>query len=155
MAAAGLDKTDLRILAALQEDASRSAADIAEAVGLSQSPCWRRMQRLREEGYVTKITAILDRKKLGLRAQLFVQVKVTSNDQASLAAFSAAMREFPEVMECHVILGVFDFLLRVVTKDLEAYEKFYFESLSRVPNIREVNTFVAAVEVKSTTAFPI
>ena len=155
MAAAGLDKTDLRILAALQEDASRSAAEIAEAVGLSQSPCWRRMQRLREEGYVSKITAILDRKKLGLRAQLFVQVKVTSNDQASLAAFSAAIREFPEVMECHVILGVFDFLLRVVTKDLEAYEKFYFESLSRVPNIREVNTFVAAVEVKSTTAFPI
>lgn len=155
MAATGLDKTDLRILAALQEDASRSAAEIAEAVGLSQSPCWRRMQRLREDGYVSKITALLDRKKLGLRAQVFVQVKVTSNDQASLAAFSAAIREFPEVMECHVILGVFDFLLRVVTKDLEAYEKFYFESLSRLPNIREVNSSVAAMEVKWTTALPI
>lgn len=149
----GLDKIDLRILAALQEDASRSAAEIAEAVGLSQSPCWRRIHRLREEGYISKIVALLDRKKLGLRAQLFVQVKVTSNDQASLAAFAQAIHEFPEVMECHVILGMFDFLLRVVTKDMDAYEKFYFETLSRVPNIREVNSFVAATEVKSTTAF--
>ena len=96
-----------------------------------------------------------DRKKLGLRAQLFVQVKVISNDQASLAAFSKAIQEFPEVMECHVMLGAFDFLLRVVTKDLEAYEKFYFDTLSRVPNIREVNSFVAAQEVKFTTAFPL
>jgi Lrp/AsnC family transcriptional regulator len=154
MKVAGLDKIDQRILAALQEDASRSAAEIAEAVGLSQSPCWRRIHRLREEGYISKIVALLDRKKLGLRAQLFVQVKVTSNDQASLAAFAQAIREFPEVMECHVILGMFDFLLRVVTKDMEAYEKFYFETLSRVPNIREVNSFVAATEVKSTTSFP-
>ena len=151
----GLDKIDLRILAALQEDASRSAAEIAEAIGLSQSPCWRRIHRLREEGYISKIVALLDRKKLGLRAQLFVQVKVTSNDQASLAEFAQAIREFPEVMECHVILGMFDFLLRVVTKDMDAYEKFYFETLSRVPNIREVNSFVAATEVKSTTAFPV
>jgi Lrp/AsnC family transcriptional regulator len=155
MTTSGLDRIDHRILAALQEDASRSAAEIAEAVGLSQSPCWRRMQRLREEGYISKVVALLDRKKLGLRAQLFVQVKVISNDQASLAAFSKAIQEFPEVMECHVMLGAFDFLLRVVTKDLEAYEKFYFDTLSRVPNIREVNSFVAAQEVKFTTAFPL
>ena len=155
MTTSGLDRIDHRILAALQEDASRSAAEIAEAVGLSQSPCWRRMQRLREEGYISKVVALLDRKKLGLRAQLFVQVKVISNDQASLAAFSKAIQEFPEVMDCHVMLGAFDFLLRVVTKDLEAYEKFYFDTLSRVPNIREVNSFVAAQEVKFTTAFPL
>jgi Lrp/AsnC family transcriptional regulator len=155
MTTSGLDRIDHRILAALQEDASRSAAEIAEAVGLSQSPCWRRMQRLREEGYISKVVALLDRKKIGLRAQLFVQVKVISNDQASLAAFSKAIQEFPEVMECHVMLGAFDFLLRVVTKDLEAYEKFYFDTLSRVPNIREVNSFVAAQEVKYTTAFPL
>ena len=155
MTASGLDKIDCRILAALQEDASRSAAEIAEAVGLSQSPCWRRMQRLREEGYISKVVALLDRKKLGLRAQLFVQVKVISNDQAGLAAFSKAMQEFPEVLECHVMLGAFDFLLRVVTRDLEAYERFYFDTLSRVPNIREVNSFVAAQQVKFTTAFPL
>jgi Lrp/AsnC family transcriptional regulator len=155
MAEAGLDRTDQKILAALQEDASRSAAEIAEAVGLSQSPCWRRIQRLREEGYIAKITALLDRKKIGLHAQLFVQVKMMSNDQASLAAFAKAIREFPEVMECHVVLGVFDFLLRVVTQDMQAYEKFLFETVLRVPNVREVNSLVVAMEVKSTTAFPI
>lgn len=151
----GLDKIDQKILAALQEDASRSAAEIAEAVGLSQSPCWRRIQRLKDEGYISKIVALLDRNKLALRAQLFVQVKVSKNDQASLAEFSQVIREFPEVMECHVVLGVFDFLLRVVTKDMEAYEKFYFDKLSRLPNIREVNSCVAALEIKSTTALPL
>ncbi|HWK72879.1 MAG TPA: Lrp/AsnC family transcriptional regulator [Povalibacter sp.] len=155
MAGAGLDKIDHKILAALQEDASRSAAEIAEAVGLSQSPCWRRIQRLRDDGYILKIVALLDRNKLALRSQLFVQVKVTRHDQASLEEFSKAIQEFPEVMECHVVLGVFDFLLRVITKDMDAYEKFYFEKLSRVPNIREVNSFVAASEIKTTTALPI
>lgn len=155
MAAAGLDKIDYKILAALQEDASRSAAEIAEAVGLSQSPCWRRIQRLRDDGYILKIVALLDRNKLALRSQLFVQVKVARHDLASLEEFSKAIQEFPEVMECHVVLGVFDFLLRVVTKDMDAYEKFYFEKLSRVPNIREVNSFVAASEIKATTALPI
>ena len=151
----GLDIIDQKILAILQEDASRSAAEIAEAVNLSQSPCWRRIQRLKDEGYISKTVALLDRNKLGLRAQLFVQVKVVKNDQASLDEFSQAIRAFPEVMECHVILGVFDFLLRVVTKDMEAYERFYFEKLSRVPNIREVNSVVAASEIKSTTALPL
>jgi Lrp/AsnC family transcriptional regulator len=155
MTAGALDRVDQRILAALQEDASRSAAQLAAAVELSQSSCWRRIQRLREAGYISKVVALLDRKKVGLRAQLFVQVKVISNDQASLAAFARAIREFPEITECHVILGAFDFLLRVVTKDVEAYERFYFETLSRVPNIREVNSFVAAQEVKFTTAYPL
>ena len=155
MTGADLDRIDRRILEILQEDASRSAAEIAEMIGLSQSPCWRRIQRLREEGYISKIVALLNRHKLDLKAQLFVQVKVLRNDQMSLAEFSQAIRQFPEVMECHVILGAFDFLLRVVTKDMEAYEMFYFERLSRVPNIREVNSFVAATEVKSTTALPL
>lgn len=151
----GLDKIDQKILAVLQEDASLSAAEIAEAVGLSQSPCWRRIQRLKDEGYITKIVALLDRHKLSLRAQVFVQVRVVKHDQVSLTEFAQVIRQFPEVLECHVILGVFDFLLRVVTKDMEAYEKFYFERLSRVPNIREVNSYVAASEIKSTTAYPL
>lgn len=151
----GLDKIDLRILDALQEDASHSAAEIADSVGLSQSPCWRRIQRLKDEGYISKIVAVLDRRKLQLTAQLFVQVKVLRNDQASLAEFSAAIRDFPEVLECHVVLGAYDFLMRVVVPDLQAYERFFFEKLSRVPNIREVTSFVAASEIKSTTALPL
>ena len=155
MTAGNLDKIDYKILAVLQDDASLSAAEIAEAVGLSQSPCWRRIQRLKDEGYITKIVALLDRHKLGLRTQLFVQVKVVKNDQTSLAEFSQAIRAFPEVMECHVMLGVFDFLLKVVTQDMDAYETFYFEKLSRVPHILEVTSYVAASEIKTTTAWPL
>ena len=153
--AADLDKIDLKILKAMQEDASRSAAEIAEAVGLSQSPCWRRIQRLKDEGYISKIVAVLNPEKLNLRTQLFVQVKVIRADQMDLKAFSETIRAFPEVMECHVILGAFDFLLRVVAQDIQAYEKFFFEKLSRVPGIQEVNSYVAVSEIKATTALPL
>ena len=153
--AAELDKIDLKILKAMQEDASRSAAEIAEAVGLSQSPCWRRIQRLKDEGYISKIVAVLNPEKLNLRTQIFVQVKVSRADQVNLQEFSAAIRNFPEVMECHVILGAFDFLLRIVAQDIHAYEKFFFEKLSRVPGIQEVNSYVAISEIKATTALPL
>lgn len=150
-----LDKIDMKILRALQEDAGKSAAEIADAVGLSQSPCWRRIQRLKEEGFIARTVALVDRHKMDLHAQLFVQVKVLRNDQASLAEFSQAVRNFPEVMECHMILGMFDFLLRVVTQDISTYEKFFLEHLSRVPNAREFNTYVSVSEIKATTALPL
>lgn len=150
-----LDKIDQKILGALQEDAGRSAADIAETIGLSQSPCWRRIQRLKEGGYIARTVALLNRHKIELHAQVFVQVKVVRNDQASLAEFSQAVRSFPEVMECHMILGMFDFLLRVVTHDISAYEKFFLEQLSRVPNAREFNSCVSLSEIKATTALPL
>ena len=150
-----LDRIDMKILAVLQENGSLSAAEVAEAVGLSQSPCWRRIQRLKAEGYISKIVALLDRQKLALRAHLFVHVKVVSNDKQNLQAFSQAIRAFPEVMECHVVLGAYDFLLRVVAADMDAYQKFFFDKLSQLPNIREVNSFVAISEIKSTTELPL
>lgn len=153
--AADLDKIDLKILKAMQEDASRSAAEIAEAVGLSQSPCWRRIQRLKDEGYISKIVAVLNPDKLNLRTQMFVQVKMSRADPVMLQDFAAVIRGFPEVMECHVILGAFDFLLRIVAQDIQAYEKFFFEKLARVPGIQEVNSYVGISEIKATTALPL
>lgn len=150
----GLDRIDMKILSVLQEDGALSAAEVAEAVGLSQSPCWRRIQRLKAEGYISKIVAVLNRQKLELRAHLFVHVKVVNNDKHNLQEFSQAIRAFPEVMECHVVLGAYDFLLRVIAADMDAYQKFFFEKLSQLPNIREVNSFVAITEIKSTTALP-
>src|SRR5262245_17970484 len=97
--AGDLDKIDLKILKAMQEDASRSAAEIAEAVGLSQSPCWRRIQRLKDEGYISKIVAVLNPDKLNLRTQLFVQVKMSRADPVNKEEFAAVIRSFPEVME--------------------------------------------------------
>jgi len=155
MTTEGLDKIDYKILSVMQHDASLSAAEIADLVGLSKSPCWRRIERLKDEGYITRVVALLDRHKLGLRAQMFVQIKIVKNDQSGLAEFSKAIRAFPEVMDCHVVLGVFDFLLRVVTEDMDAYEKFYFEKLSRIPQILEVTSFVAASEIKAATEWPL
>jgi len=150
-----LDALDRKILTALQEDASRSVAEIAEIVGLSQSPCWRRIDRLRQEGYIRGQVALLDRRKLGLNAQIFAQIKLNAHGRAHLEEFAEAIRGFPEVLECYVLMGPIDFLLRIVAKDIEAYERFFFEKLSRVPGIQEVNSTVALSEIKATTALPL
>ncbi|MGH8432941.1 MAG: Lrp/AsnC family transcriptional regulator [Pseudomonas sp.] len=152
---ASLDAYDRRILALLQEDASLSSAEIAEQVGLSQSPCWRRIQRLKEEGVIRRQVILLDRKKVGLNTQIFAEVKLNAHGRSNLTEFAEAMREFPEVLECFVLMGSVDFLLRIVTQDIEAYERFFFEKLSLVPGIQEVNSIVALSEIKSTTSLPL
>ena len=150
-----LDTIDLRLLSAIQTDSSQSAADLAEKVGISQSPCWRRIQRLRDEGYIKREVALLDRKKLGLNAHVFAQVKLSAHGRAHLAEFSKAVQAFPEVLECYVLMGNVDFLLRIVTEDVEAYERFFFERLSKLPGIQEVNSTVALSEIKFSTALPL
>ncbi|WAF85649.1 Lrp/AsnC family transcriptional regulator [Metapseudomonas otitidis] len=150
-----LDAYDRRILDLLQEDAGLSTAEIAERVGLSQSPCWRRIQRLKEEGVIRRQVTLLDRRKIGLNAQIFAQVKLNAHGRSNLTEFAEAMRGFPEVLECHVLMGAVDFMLRIVTQDIEAYERFFFEKLSMVPGIQEVNSIVALSEIKSTTCLPV
>ncbi|MCY1274963.1 DNA-binding transcriptional activator DecR [compost metagenome] len=150
-----LDSYDKRILDLLQEDASLSTAEIAERVGLSQSPCWRRIQRLKEEGVIRRQVTLLDRRKVGLNAQIFAQVKLNAHGRSNLTEFAEAMQRFPEVLECHVLMGSVDFMLRIVTRDIEAYERFFFEKLSLVPGIQEVNSIVALSEIKSTTCLHI
>lgn len=150
-----LDAIDRKILRVLQADASLSTSDIAEQVGISQSPCWRRVQRLKDEGVIRAQVALLDRKKIGLNAQVFAQVKLNAHGRQHLEEFSDAIRRFPEVLECYVLMGTVDFLLRIVTADIEAYERFFFEKLSRVAGIQEVNSVVALSEIKATTALPV
>ncbi|WP_044873117.1 Lrp/AsnC family transcriptional regulator [Pseudomonas sp. LFM046] len=150
-----LDSYDKRILELLQEDASLPTAEIAERVGLSQSPCWRRIQRLKDEGVIRRQVTLLDRRKVGLNAQIFAQVKLNAHGRSNLTEFAEAMRQFPEVLECHVLMGAVDFMLRIVTRDIEAYERFFFEKLSLVPGIQEVNSIVALSEIKSTTCLPV
>lgn len=150
-----IDEIDRKILTALQKNAARSAAEIAKSVGLSQSPCWRRIQRLKSDGCILRIVALLDRYKLDLSELVFVQVKVAKNDRDSLAAFSEAIRLFPEVLECHVILGPYDFMLRVVVRDMAAYERFHFGKLICVPHVREVSYCRSLAEAKYTTSLPL
>ncbi len=150
-----LDVYEKRILRLLQEDASLSNAQIADKVSLSASPCWRRIDRLEREGFIRRRVALLDRRKVGLNAQIFAQVKLNAHGRANLDEFSEAIRGFPEVLECFVLMGSVDFLVRIVTPDIEAYEKFFFNQLSRLPGVQEVNSIVALSEIKATTALPI
>lgn len=139
----------------MQRDASQTTAEIADKVGLTPSPCWRRIDRLEKEGLIRKRVALLDRRKVGLNAQVFAQVKLNAHGRANLDEFSAAIGGFPEVLEAFVLLGTMDFMLRIVAKDIEAYERFFFERLSKLPGVQEINSTVALSEIKSTHELPI
>lgn len=150
-----LDDTDRRILAALQRDSSRSTADLAEVVGVSQPVCWRRVQRLRQTGYILRETATLNRQLLGFDAQVFALVKLSHVGRSNLAETAAAIRAMHEVVECHVLMGAADFLLKIVTKDIHAYERFFFERLSSLEGVQDITSSVALSEIKPPSGLPI
>ncbi|MDB5706919.1 MAG: AsnC family transcriptional regulator [Sphingomonas bacterium] len=150
-----LDPFERKILRELQRDASQTTAQIAEKVGLSPSPCWRRIDRLERDGILTARVALVDRRKVDLNAHIFAQVKLNAHGRAHLDDFSEAIRGFPEVLEAYVLMGPVDFLLRIVAKDIESYERFFFDKLSQVPGIQEINSTVALSEIKSTVALPL
>jgi Lrp/AsnC family transcriptional regulator len=150
-----LDAAEKRILTVLQEDATLSLAEIAERVGMSATPCWRRIQRLRQAGIIKAQVALLDRRAIGLNAQIFAQVRLSAQGRERLEEFSREIQNFPEVLECYVMMGSIDFMLRIVAADIDAYERFFFEKLSRVPGIQEISSMVALSEIKATTALPI
>ena len=150
-----LDTTDRKILALLQRNNNLSAADIAERVGLSQSPCWRRINRMQEEGIISGGVAILNRKMLGLKVVVFVHVKLSMHGWKLLNEFEQAIVSFPEVLECWTISGSMDFTLRVVTKDIESYEYFLRSKLLQLPHIKEAQGHFTMTEVKNTTELPL
>ena len=150
-----LDQVDRRILEWLQNEPGINAAAIGEKIGLSQSACWRRIQRLRDEGVIKDQPVKLDREKVGLNTMVFAHVKLTSHGRSNLADFSDAVRKYPEVLDCYVVLVNVDFLLRIVTRDIKAYEQFFFEKLSQLPGIQEVNSSIVLSDIKHTTVLPI
>ncbi len=150
-----LDRYEKQILAILQNDAHISSSELAERIGLSQSPCWRRVNMLEQSGVIRKRVVLVDRHKVGLRAQVFAQVKLSAHGRTHLADFETAIGDIPEVIECYVLMGTVDFLLRVVTVDIEAYEKLFFEKLSRLPGVQEITSSIALSEIKSSTALPV
>jgi Lrp/AsnC family transcriptional regulator len=150
-----LDRVDLDIIRLLQQDADLSAAAIGEKIGLSQSPCWRRIQRLRDEGFIKGQVMMFDRKKLGFNVMIFAQVKLTAHGRSKVPEFAEAIRKFPEVQECHLVLGSVDFFLKIVARDIEEYEHFFFEKLSYLPEVQEVHSNIVLSEIKFTTELPI
>jgi Lrp/AsnC family transcriptional regulator len=150
-----IDHTDRKILELLQTHTGITAASIGDRIGLSQSACWRRIQSMRDSGIIRDQPVILDREKVGLNTMVFAHVKLTSHGRSNLAAFAEAVSSFPEVLDCYVVLGNVDFLLRIVTEDIKAYEQFFFEKLSQMPGIQEVNSSMVMSDIKHTTALPI
>jgi Lrp/AsnC family transcriptional regulator len=150
-----LDPFEIKILRELQRDANQTTAEIAERVGLSVSPCWRRIDRLEREGFIKKRVAIVDRRKVGLNAHVFAQVKLNAHGRANLDEFSAAIQGFPEVLDAYVLMGTTDFMLRIVARDIDAYERFFFDQLSKLPGVQEINSTVALSEIKATTELPL
>ena len=150
-----IDEADRRLLRAVQQDCGRSTAQLAQVAGLSQATCWRRLQNLRETGYILREVAVLDREKLGLGTQVYAIVKLTATGRANLAEFGDAVRALPEVVECHAVMGSADFLLKIVTKDISAYQRFFYERISTITGVQDVTSTVALLEIKAFSGLPV
>lgn len=150
-----LDAIDLKILDLMQRDASLSTAELAERVGLSQSPCWRRIQRLREEGYITSVVAIVDPRKLGFTMSIFAQVKMTTLTEAERADFYRQINNIPEILECWTVFGEMDAMMKILAPDVVWYQDFVFAVLLKLPGVVDVRSIVTLAESKTTTAVPL
>jgi Lrp/AsnC family transcriptional regulator, leucine-responsive regulatory protein len=150
-----MDAKDLKILEALQKNARMSNVDLARAAGLSPSPCLARVRSLEERGLIERYVAILDPKKLGLTVSVLVQVTLERQIESALGVFEKAVRERPEVMECYLMTGDADYLLRVVVPDVPAFERFILDFLSRVPGVGNIKSSFALKQVKYQTALPL
>lgn len=150
-----LNTLDYKLLKLLQRDAGLTTAELADAVGLSQSPCWRRICRLEQTGVIRKKVALLDNEKLGMGVVVFTSINLSSHHGKNLEDFEIQVKEFPEVMECYTMTGSMDYMLKVVTKDIHHYEIFVRKHLAQIPNIREMHSNVAITRIKDTTELPL
>jgi Lrp/AsnC family transcriptional regulator len=149
-----MDATDRKILALLQEDASLSVAEIGSRVGLSSTPCWKRIQRLEASGVLIKRVALVDQDKLGLGVTVFVSIETGDHSQDWLDRFAQEVGSMPEVMEFYRMAGDVDYMLRVVVTDIAGYDAFYKRLIASVP-LKNVTSRFAMERIKSTTALPI
>lgn len=150
-----VDRVDRRILDVLQREGALAVADVAARIGLSTTTCWRRIQALEQNGVIRGRVAVLDRAALGLDVTIFAHVKLSTQGRDAIAAFAEAIRERPEVLDCYTTMGEWDFMLRIVTRDIKAYEAFYLDHLSKLPFVQSINSSVTVTVIKETTVLPI
>lgn len=150
-----IDGIDAKILHFIQTNAALSVADIADNVGLSSSPCWRRIKRMEEIGIIKQRVTILDRKKLGLDFEVFVAVKLALPNKSNMEKFEAAVLRMPEVVQCASVTGAVDFMLRVITKDMHSYEDFLREVLLSINLISDVQSRIVLRQSKESNAIPL
>lgn len=154
-AIAKLDSIDRRILAELQESSDMSMQELGERVGLSHTPCWRRVRRLEQKGFILRRVALLDGKQLGLPVNVFVNVNLRRHQENALNRFEEAVQDVPEIVECYTVSGETDFMLRVVVSDVGAYERLLKATLVHLPEVGNLTSTFALRQVKYTTALPL
>ena len=150
-----LDNTDRRILRVIQEEARVSNSELAERVGLSPSPCWRRVRTLEENGVIERYVPLVNAKAVGLPINVFATVTLEKQAESALELFEKAVKKRPEVMECNLMTGEFDYLLRVVVPDLAAYERFLMDHLTRIKGIASIKSSFSLKQVSYKTALPL
>ncbi len=147
----GLDNTDSRILELLQQDARLTTKELASHLNLTTTPVYERIKRLERDGYIQKYVALVDKKKVGLRLLAFCNVSLKEHNAEFLVRFEEAVRSLPEVMECYHIAGLYDYLLKVVVKDMDAYQHFVAKKLAALENIGKVQSSFVMTEIKHST----
>jgi DNA-binding Lrp family transcriptional regulator len=150
-----LDRIDRRILSALQRNARIANQELADQIGISASACWRRVRQLEQDGVIQRYAAVLDPLRLGLPVSILINVSLEKQGEKALQVFESAVAEWPEVMECYLMTGDADYLLRVVVADLAAYEQFLMRKLTRIPGIASIRSSFALRAVRRRTELPI
>lgn len=150
-----MDKTDQTILRILQQDCTTPIQQIADAVNLSVTPCWKRIRKLEEKGIIRQRVALLEPAQVDLGVSVFVHLKTQRHDDAWLKNFAERITAFDEVMECYRMAGEWDYLLRVVAKDIAAFDRFYKKLISGVEGLSDVNSSFAMEEIKYSTQLPV
>ena len=150
-----MDKIDRNILRELQEDTTPSLAELAEKVSLSPTPCWKRIKRLEAEGYITRRVALVNPEKVGLGVSVFVHIKTRHHNSEWLTSFGKVVASYPEIAECYRMSGEYDYLLRVVVKDIQSFDRFYKELVNTVEGLTDVTSSFAMEQMKYTTALPL
>ncbi|MBU2929231.1 Lrp/AsnC family transcriptional regulator [Winogradskyella psychrotolerans] len=145
-----LDKIDTQLLAILQKNSNRTTKSIAEELGMSTSPIFERIKKLEKEGYIEKYVAILNNKKIGLKLTVFIGITLQGHTRSYLEKFVKEINNFPEVVECHRVSGNFDYLLKLVVEDIEAYETFIISKLTLLPYLGNVQSLIALSTSKET-----
>lgn len=150
-----IDAVGAQILTLLQEDGRMSNARLAEHLGMSETPCWRRLKRLEEAGVIEGYQAVLNRRKLGLGVMAFVQLRCSEHDQAATAEFQRIVRTTPNILACHNTTGADDFLLIVVARDLDDYSRFVDSTLRRLPGVTSIRSNLSLKEMKASNRLPV
>ncbi len=150
-----MNRADVALLEALQQDSSRSIADLAERVGMSASACHRRIKALEEAGVITGYAAQVDPRRLGLQLAAFVEITLTSQSREAMDRFEAAVQDFDDILECHLMSGAADYLLRVSAADLDQYDRIHRDCLARLPGVSSMRSSFAIRRIKRWHGYPV